>query len=597
MDRVIRHDMATYHVPGLAFIAVRDGKILFARGYGYANLARRQPVVPSRTVFHLGAVSTTFTTAAVLQRAERGRVNLHRNVNRYLTRFHLATTYRRPMTLANLLTNTSGLAVRHIGRRTLNPSGVPPLGPYLAAIMPPRIEPPGAVYSYNAVGFTLAGYIVQSVSRLPFARAVARSLFRPLGMRHSSFAQPPPRSMQQNLATGYDQGRNGAPHPAPEEYFDLTPAEGMAATATDVSRFLLALLDGGHFKGKRILRADTVRAMEAQHFTGYPRLRGFPPFPAVAYGFGRYYHRGKLLVEQSGTVRGFSDLLALVPRQRFGFFIAGTIAHDSYLFDLQRRLLARAFPHPRRPVRHPAYRSSQRSLNRFAGSYWSDEYAPTTIEKLRQLVNQVQVTPQRPETLIAHFWTGQTVRVRRVAPLLFQAGASNTFWAFQLARGRVIRMIPGGNEVYDKITWYESTAVQLGYLAGLVLIFLSGVIVWLIVPLTRRQAPLLGVLAGLVSGLALLFLALLAAALWSAVSTQAQHYSWLEYGAPPWAYGLLSLPLLSTALTPLLLSATIVAWRVTAWPLALRLHHSLVALAALAFIPFLLFWNLLGFHL
>lgn len=592
MAAAMRHDLAAYHVPGIVFVAVHGERIVDSAGVGYADLARHRPMRPGRTVIELGAVSAILTTICVLQLAEQGRVGLHRGVNRYLTGFRVRALDRRPITLASLLTNTAGIASRHIGRRTLDRHGVHRLGAYLAAQLPPQLRPAGAAYSYSAFSFGLAGAVVQDVARRPFARYAAAHLFGPLRMRHSSARQPTPPPLLRAMATGYDVA-GGSPRAAPPEYFNLAPAEGMVATADDMARLLRALLSGG----APILHRRTVRLLEAKHFSSYPRLRGFPPFPAIAYGFGRYEHNGRLVLEQSGTVRGFSDLLALLPAQRFGIFIAGNTARDSYLFALQRRLLDRYHPAPARPRRYPPDATARPPLGRFAGSYWSDEYAPDTIEKLRQLVNQVQVSTAGPVTLSAHFWSGGTVRARRVAPLLFQAGGG-TFWAFRRGpRGVVARLIPGGNAVYDRIPWYASTTVQIAYLAILLLIFLSGIAVWVIRPLIRRRGPdLSGLLGAAVCALNVLFLVLLGVALWSAVSTQAEHYSWLEYGAPPAVYALLCLPLLSAALTPILAAVSIAGWwrgRGSAWA---RSYHSVVALAALAFLPFLAFWNLIGFH-
>jgi len=594
---VIRNDRAQFHVPGIAFVAVRGGKILDSAGYGEANLAQRTPVSATHTVFELGAVSSILTTICALVLADTGRVGLRQDVNRYLDGVHVPELGGRHVTLAALLTNTAGLGEPHIGRRTLDPHDVRPLRDYLRSALPPQVRPAGVTYSYSSFSFGLVGYLVQDVSHRPFARYVNRHVFGPLRMERSSARQPTPPELLRQMATGYDVSESGTTAAAPREFFNLAPAEGMVSTAEDMGRLLVALLSPRGARRGRIVSARVIRELEASHFSSYPRILGFPPFPSRAYGFGRYYQNGHLVVEESGTVRGFSDLLALLPRQDFGFFIAGNTARSDYLFDVQRRLLDRYFPARRKTHRYPGYQSTRFPLTRFTGSYWSDEYDPDTIEKLRQLVNQVDVSASGATRLTAHFWSGQTVSARRVAPLLFQVGAGDTFWAFQLgARGRVIRMVPGGNSVYDRIPWDETTDVQLVYVAILLLIILSGIAVWLVVPLVRGSTHIDSVPAGIVSALNMVFVALLGLAMWSAVSTQAEHYSWLEYGSPLWVYLLLCLPLVTVALTPILVSVSIVRWVRGVGSTASRLHHSLVAAAALAFIPFLTFWNLLGFH-
>lgn len=644
IDRFFAAHMKTYHLPGAVFVLVKDGKIFFAKGYGYANRAKRTPVVPARTVFRLCSVSKVFTATAVLQLAEQKRVRLDADANRYLTRFQLPAGFSRPVTLADLLQHTGGFEERHIGRSTLDATSLRPLGPFLADLLPSRVAPPGQVYSYSDFGYSLAGYVVEARSGLPFARYVERRIFRPLAMHQSSFQQRLPPGLKANLATGYDVGDDGALHPAPLEYLNTAPAAGMMATATDVAHFMIAQLQEGRFKSSRILGANTIREMQRQHFSSYP-----PGYltPGVTYGFDLSYWNGRRILEHAGALRGFSSLLVLLPTQKLGFFIAGNTSRDAYLFDLKRRFMDHYFPVRTKSVRLRSPKDLQGDLDRFTGSYWSTEYSHHTIEKLRQLLNQVQVTAGGNRTLIAHFWDGRTVRVTRLAPLLFGRidDQNITYWAFQQdAEGQITRMIPGGNEVYDKIDWYATTRIQTEFIAAVALTFLSGCLVWLLLPLlrprwraggreprrrrpgsqrvprvprrrsqtrcggcpgcrpTRGRGPglrctrLAGWLLGLTSALNLFFLVTLLLLMLSAASTQGQHYSWIEYGVPPAVIVLLCIPLLTTGLTAVLIALAVLAWRNRYWSLLRRLHYTGVTLGALAFVPFLLYWNLLGFH-
>jgi hypothetical protein len=194
-------------------------------------------------------------------------------------------------------------------------------------------------------------------------------------------------------------------------------------------------------------------------------------------------------------------------------------------------------------------------------------------------------------------------------------------------------MVPGGNEVYDRIGWYEATTVQLGFIGAFILIFLSGCLAWLIVPLFRRlygmirtssgesstpesvvtsgqlegdageRRSLLPILqtidpwlVGVASGLNLFFLVTFLLVMESAASTQNLHYSWIEYGVPPGVVALLCLPLATTLLAVIMPIFNIPTLADSSSSLHGRLHRTAVALAALAFTPFLLYWNLLGFH-
>ena len=142
--------------------------------------------------------------------------------------------------------------------------------------------------------------------------------------------------------------------------------------------------------------------------------------------------------------------------------------------------------------------------------------------------------------------------------------------------------------------------MQLGLLGFCVLVFLSAFFIWLIRPLIRRlrgkpfqierQPSRSWLLAGLVGTLYLVFLISLPLSLWL-------YGGWkLAYGVPAFAIAVLSLPPIATVLTLGLAVFTVLAWKNKYWSVIARSHYSLITLAALAFIPFLIDWNLLGFQ-
>ncbi|HZS93451.1 MAG TPA: serine hydrolase domain-containing protein, partial [Chloroflexota bacterium] len=269
LSSILARDRHRYGVPGIAMVVVRGGSMVFAGGSGYADLATRTPVTPTGTVFHLANTSAAVTTIAALQLVTKGKLALDADVNRYLTVRRVAPTFPHPVTLSELLANTAGFQDRHIYRRTLSPSSLQPLGPYLAARMPPRVQPPGLSYSYSAYSYALAGLIIQQVTREPFATAIAKRLFRPLHMTRSSFAQRLPRRIARQLAVGYDE--SGADRiPAPREYFNVAPAEGMVATVADVGHLLEALLSGRRYGGRFVLPPMLAPLLERKRYSAYP---------------------------------------------------------------------------------------------------------------------------------------------------------------------------------------------------------------------------------------------------------------------------------------------------------------------------------------
>lgn len=605
VDRYVRQSMAASHVPGAVVAVVKDGRVLIARGYGYADLARRTPVVPGRTLFRVASLSKLVVATAVMQLAEHGRLQLDADVDRYLRGVRLPATYPRPITLAHLLTHTAGFEDRTIGEATLSAAGLRPLAAYLADRRPARVLPPGAIYSYSNYGFALAGYVVEAVSGLPFARYADQHIFRPLGMRASTFDQPLPSALAPRLAQGYDVPGT-TPLPAPFEYFDDAPADALSTTALDMARFMIANLQEGRDGAGRILAPATLRQMHALHYRASPD----DDFDGMAYGFEHYRRNGQLILSKEGDIRGFGSYLSLLPAHHLGVFVAANTDATGWMQDLERRLVNRYYP--ARPAAPPITPAALRgSLAAFAGSYWSNRYSHTTIEKLGQLMRQVQITDDGGGTLSVRFPDGGAVRLTRVGPLRFEnvyQGVAYHWGFLRGADGHIAHFLAGNDSVYDRIPWYETTQVQEGVIAALAVVFLAGGVAWLVLPVVRRRERWSGggvldrlaaaalPVAGLTCALNLAFLVALGLILQSATATRSLDYTWLMYGIPAYVYVLLCLPLLTTALTVVVWLCGVAAWRTRRWTALGYMRYAVVALAALAFILVARDWNLLGVH-
>jgi len=142
LDPIFTKKMEELHIPGAVFVLVKNGEGFFSKGYGYADLEKRTPVIPDRTIFRVGSVTKLLTTTAVMQLVERGLLNPDDDVNKYLKNFKVEENYPRPVTVANLLTHTAGFDYSSIGIIARSESEWMPLGQFLAKRMPPRVLPP-----------------------------------------------------------------------------------------------------------------------------------------------------------------------------------------------------------------------------------------------------------------------------------------------------------------------------------------------------------------------------------------------------------------------------------------------------------------------
>jgi CubicO group peptidase (beta-lactamase class C family) len=107
-DTFFTEQMETLLIPGVTFIFVQDGEVVYASGYGYANLETATPINTASHIVRIGSVSKLFVATAVMQLVEQGKLDLHADINQYLTTFQLENTFPEPVTLAHLLTHTGG---------------------------------------------------------------------------------------------------------------------------------------------------------------------------------------------------------------------------------------------------------------------------------------------------------------------------------------------------------------------------------------------------------------------------------------------------------------------------------------------------------
>ena len=204
LDGIMPQQLATNDIAGATISVVKDGKILFAKGYGYSDVANKTPVDPDKTLFRPGSVSKLFTWTAVMQFVEQGKLDLNKDVNEYLD-FKIPEAFGKPITLKDILTHTPGFEEQLKDLFTFNQQS-PNLGEYVKTHIPRRIFPPGKVPAYSNYGTAIAGYIVERVSGQPFNEYIEEHIFKPLEMNNSTFRQPLPENLAPQMSKGYKLG-------------------------------------------------------------------------------------------------------------------------------------------------------------------------------------------------------------------------------------------------------------------------------------------------------------------------------------------------------------------------------------------------------
>jgi len=385
-DDHIPREMGKADVAGSVVAVVRDGQLLFARGYGFADVGHHVPVSARDTLFRIASLSKVVSYTAVMQLVEQGKIDLDADVARYLD-FPIPAAFGKPITMRHLMSHTAGFEETVRGR-WVAPGELGNLRDYLVHQMPKRIFAPGTVPAYSTYGTTLAGHIVERASGKTFEAYVERHIFDPLGMHHSSFAQPLPVRLAPLLAKGYVTG-SGAPQPF--DTAQVAPAASMSSTAVDMARFMLAHLGGTDAPGSSLLKPATLAQMHAVQF------RHHPAGPGIALGLYEMDVTAPRVIGHTGDIPNFHSAMYLVPDQRIGLFIAqnteaGPAMRRALLKQFVRRYLAR------QPAALPV-RATADGTEQMQGSYRSSWRFDASPLSLRDLLGQDMVRVIRPGSL------------------------------------------------------------------------------------------------------------------------------------------------------------------------------------------------------
>jgi len=603
LDDLLAKQMAENHIAGAAISVVKDGKLFFAKGYGYADIEKGIPVDPERTLFGIGSVGKTLTWTAVMQLVEQGKVDLDADVNKYLD-FRIPDAYPQPVTLKHLMTHTSGFEERWSGSAVENANDIVSVREWLTAHMAARVRPPGDSVAYSNFNPMLAGYIVARVSGMPYDQYLQEHIFNPLGMMHSTAQVTPPENLRAFVSAGYTY-KNGGFQRVPNWMAQpaLVPSGGQRASVTDMARFMIMHLQDGFYgdatTGIRILKQATAKQMRSTYYTPDPRFRG------MAHGFFDFSDNGQRTLGHRGYAAPMHSLLLLVPEQNLGVFVIYNSAGGGNVADphlgFQRAFFDHYYPGPQvAPVQPQAGLDKQ--LGRFVGSYRHTSFPYTSFMKVGALFGGMtaQVRDSGDGALLVNY-NGSEMRFVQVEPLYFtQVGGMYAIVFREDAQGRITRMFldPVNYTALDKLEWYETAGFNMSLLVVCVLIFVSMLIaavirfVW--IRLVSKRGPgsrRARIATWVIVGVCLLNVLVVASVAWGAMGGGMAN----ELLEPPSLVKLaLVLGALGVALTVGAVVYAVLAWKEKFWGVAFRVYYTVVTVAAVAFVWFLNYWNLVG---
>lgn len=300
-------EIAAGTTPGIAVAIVHRGRVVFAEGFGTANVETGVPVTPD-TVFQVGSVGKMLTAAAVLETAADGKIGLQDPIGRVVTGLDPVIG---ALTSHQLLAQVSGLRDMP---GVHGEQGDDAHGRFLRTLTAAdRILHPGQSFSYSNIGYSLAGYAAAEASGMSFAELVRGRVFTPVGMARSALR--PVEAMTWPLAMGHRKSADGPFTVVRPMTHDtrLWPAGYVFTTAADLARFAIGFLDDGRIEGRAALRPETTRAMLTAH-AALPNL-----YDNGQYGYATFQFtmRGQRVAEHAGSMLGFAALLRTVPAEQF----------------------------------------------------------------------------------------------------------------------------------------------------------------------------------------------------------------------------------------------------------------------------------------
>ncbi len=416
-------------LPGIVVGVVADQQLVWAAGFGYADLEARLPMTPA-TKFRMASHSKLFTATAIMQLREQGQVGLDDPVSKYLPWFKIkpADPGDPPITIGELLTHSSGLPREAGGHWS---SLEFPTREQLQALITERQAAfsPEVRWKYSNLAYSMAGLVVETVSGQSWADYVEQHIYRPLGMSSSSVDQP-----VSGLAVGYD-SRMPDGSRAVMPFVDargMGSATGVTSTVEDMAKFVSAQFRTGAMGGRQILSTGSLREMHRVRMLENDWTRGY------AIGFAVNRVGDKLYIGHGGGYPGYTTNTLIQLDSKVGVIVL-TNTNDSDPGDIASKLMSTVGEAVAKATAiKPEVVAWDPAWARFAGRYRSRGRESQVV-----LLNQklVLFTPSgdniNPTELVP---TGKG-QFRYVAP--GGGGPVGEVVRFLEENGRVVRMITG----------------------------------------------------------------------------------------------------------------------------------------------------------
>lgn len=471
VDAIVPEQLVDDKIPGAIVTVVADGATVFSKGYGVADVTDGEPMNAQKTRFFAASEAKLFTATAALQLVDKGKLDLHADVNEYLAPFEIADSYPgRPVTLHHLLTYTSGFDNNVYGWSQWPEGQVPSLEEFTERVQPSRVRPPGTQVAYNNFDYVLIGRLIEIVSGRSFGDYIAEHVFEPLGMTQSSAKQ------QHGATKDFAPGHRPSGDSQTETAGYLSPAMPSGAStvtnAPDMARFMIAQLDHAEALGD-----DVAELMQQQQFTSDPRI------PGMGYAFEQRPRHGRTVVTKDGDLPGIHHNLALIPESKVGIHVVynGDGADGAAFWgakELTRAIIDELLPKDGEPVSDVSAVATD--VSRYAGTYEDARASHTAFTRVASLTSPITVDVAGAGRLVTSGLSEDPSAGEQewlqVEPGLFRLPDGSESLGLDGAGQLVTSQTP--NASYVKLPWYGSRVLHL-IVAGVSALILGIAFIWI----------------------------------------------------------------------------------------------------------------------
>ena len=352
----VEAQMAHRGQPGVSIGIVHDQELIWAQGFGYADLEKKIPATP-KTLYRMASNTKMFTALAVMQLRDEGRLQLDDPVARRLPWFKVRNAHPDGpvITIRHLLTHTSGLP-REAALTNWTDVKMPSRQQMIDGLSSQEtVLPVETQWKYSNLALTLAGEIVQAVSGQPYVDYIHKNILEPLGMTSTTVVLP--AEHRPRLATGYGRRMPGDARSL-RPYLDtagVIPAGNITSNVEDFARFASLQFRDGPRRGAQVLRGSTLREMHRVHWMEPSWRRGW------GLGFHTWRLGERVLVGHGGSLPGFRTHTYISPADKIAVLVM-TNADDGdpqfygdQAFQLVAPAIAKAAASPKPAKADPAW--------------------------------------------------------------------------------------------------------------------------------------------------------------------------------------------------------------------------------------------------